>query len=319
MKNKIIVAGSILVDRLQTIDAYPRAGELAQIRAISRAPGGLVPNVALDLRALAPEIPVLASGAVGRDENGDYVRNLLTDHGVDTSAIAVSETEATSFTDVMSVPGGERTFFTYPGASAQWGFDDFPFDRVQAGDIVLLGYFLLLAKIDAGDGVRILQELTRRGAKTAIDLVTENSNRYGLVRACLPYVDYLIINEVEAARIVGRDAPSAELAQDLMELGVRMRVVIHEPAKGTSLVRGGTCVEVSSFNLPPAFIKGKTGAGDAYCAGVLTGLCEGLVDEAILRRGALAAVGALSAPGATEGVRDFAALENLVDTVCNNK
>ena len=179
------------------------------------------------------------------------------------------------------------------------------------GDIVLLGYFLLLAKVDAGDGRRILEELKRRGAKTAIDLVTENSDRYGLVRECLPYVDYLIVNEVEAARIVGREGASCELAQALLDLGVRERVVIHEPAKGMSLVRGGACVEVPSFRLPEGFITDKTGAGDAYCAGVLTGIFHGLSDGEILRRGRLAAVGALSASGATAGVRGLAALEAL--------
>ena len=55
----------------------------------------------------------------------------------------------------------------------------------------------------------------------------------------------------------------------------------------------------------------KTGAGDAYCAGVLTGIFHGLSDGEILRRGRLAAVGALSASGATAGVRGLAALEAL--------
>ena len=41
----------------------------------------------------------------------------------------------------------------------------------------------------------------RRGAETAIDLVSENSDRYGLVREVLPFVDHLIVNEVEAGRI----------------------------------------------------------------------------------------------------------------------
>ena len=310
MSGKIIVAGSILVDRIHGIDAYPSAGELVQIRSLDRVAGGLVPNTGRDIRLLDDSIEVLAAGKVGDDSDGAFAREELASAGLGL-AVSVSKTEATSFTNVMSVLGGERTFFTYPGASATWGYADFPFDRVNPGDIVLLGYFLLLAKVDAGDGRRILEELKRRGAKTAIDLVTENSDRYGLVRECLPYVDYLIVNEVEAARIVGREGASCELAQALLDLGVRERVVIHEPAKGMSLVRGGACVEVPSFRLPEGFITDKTGAGDAYCAGVLTGIFHGLSDGEILRRGRLAAVGALSASGATAGVRGLAALEAL--------
>ena len=314
MEKKIVVAGSILVDHINTIDAMPASGELVQIRSIRRAAGGLVPNTGRDLKLLDPSIEVLATGVVGDDDDGAFAIRELESGGLET-AVRISKTEATSFTDVMSVPGGERTFFTFPGASAGWGYDDFPFESVNAGDIVLLGYFLLLAKIDAGDGLKILRRLKDLGAMTAIDLVSENSDRYALVRECLPYVDYLIINEVEAARIAGKDGVAAALAEDLLALGVRELVVIHEPAKGTALRRGGKPVEVESVDIPKSFIVDKTGAGDAFCAGALTGIFRGLDEREILRRGAVAAVGALSAAGATAGVRDFATLEKTVEKV----
>ena len=309
---KIIVAGSILVDKINGIDAYPRAGELTQIRSLARVPGGLVPNTGTDVRLLAPDVPVAAFGKVGDDDEGRFVLERLARVGIDTRGVVVSKTAPTSFTDVMSVPGGERTFFTYPGASADWGYDDFPFDLVEPGDLVLLGYFLLLAKVDAGDGRRILEELKRRGAVTAIDLVTENSNRYGLVRDCLPFVDDLIVNETEAARIAGVDADLRTVAETLLRLGVRERVVVHMPEKGVSLTKDGVWTEKPSIPVPSGFIRGKTGAGDAFCAGALVGIRQGLAEDEILDLGALAAVGALSAPGATEGMRSVAELRACV-------
>ena len=197
---KIVAAGSILVDKINSIDAYPKAGELTQIRSLAQVTGGLVPNTGCDIHMLDPGIPVSAFGAVGDDDLGKFAVSRLEAGGLDVSGVVVKKGE-TSFTLVMSVATGERTFFTFPGASADWGYDDFPFDLVNEGDIVLLGYFLLLAKVDAGDGLRILKELKRRGAETAIDLVSENSDRYGLVREVLPFVDHLIVNEVEAERI----------------------------------------------------------------------------------------------------------------------
>ena len=310
---KVVAAGSILVDRIYGIAAYPGAGELAQIRSLSRVPGGLVPNTGCDVRILDPRIPVAAFGAVGDDDDGRFVAAELARRGLDTSGI-VTKPAATSFTDVMSVPGGERTFFTYPGASAEWGYDDFPFDRIGEGDLVLLGYFLLLAKVDAGDGLRILRELKRRGAETAIDLVSENSDRYALVRECLPYVDHLVVNEIEAARIAGTDGDLGSAASRLLDLGVRRRVVVHTPRKGVSLLRNGAWTEVPSVDVPEGFIQGKTGAGDAFCAGCLVGIFHGLPEREILDLGATAAVGALSAPGATEGMRTVAELKRLVSS-----
>ena len=308
---KVVAAGSIIVDRINEIAAYPKAGELAQIRALSRASGGLVANTGSDIRILDPRIPVSAFGAVGDDDDGRFVVSELKRRGLDTAGVVVRKSAVTSFTDVMSIPGGERTFFTYPGASAEWGFDDFPFDSVAAGDLVLLGYFLLLAKVDAGDGLRILRELKRRGVETAIDLVSENSDRYGLVRECLPYVDHLIVNEIEAARIAGADGGLKDIAAKLLDLGVRKRVIIHMPERGVSLLKDGTWTEVPSVSLPEGFIKGKTGAGDAFCAGCLVGIFNGLPEGEILELGGVAAVGAMSAPGAVEGMRSVAELKEI--------
>ena len=310
---KVVAAGSILVDKINEIGAYPKAGELTQIRARSRVPGGLVPNTGCDIHILDSGIPVSAFGAVG-DDDGRFAVAELKRRGLDTAGVVVKPT-ATSFTDVMSVPGGERTFFTYPGASAEWGYDDFPFEKIEPRDLVLLGYFLLLAKVDAGDGLKILKELKRIGAETAIDLVSENSDRYSLVRECLPYVDNLIVNEIEAARIAGMEGDLKQAAARLFELGVQKRVVIHMPQKGVSLLKDGTWTEVNSVALPEGFIKGKTGAGDAFCAGCLVGIFNGISEKEILELGGIAAVGAMSAPGAVEGMRPIAELKALISTL----
>ena len=311
---KVVAAGSILVDKINEIEAYPNAGELVQIRAITRVPGGLVSNTGCDIHILDPKIPVAAFGAVGDDDDGRFAVAELKRRGLDTSGVVVKPA-ATSFTDVMSVAGGERTFFTYPGASAEWGYDDFPFDMVEAGDLVLLGYFLLLAKVDAGDGLRILRELKRRGAETAIDLVSENSDRYSLVRECLPYVDHFVVNEIEGERTAGTKGDLRDVASRLLDLGVRKRVVVHMPQKGVSLLSDGTWTEVDSVALPEGFIKGKTGAGDAFCAGCLVGIFNGLPEKETLELGGIAAVGAMSAPGAVDGMLSAAELKELISTL----
>ena len=38
---KVVAAGSILVDKINEIGAYPKAGELTQIRARSRVPSSI--------------------------------------------------------------------------------------------------------------------------------------------------------------------------------------------------------------------------------------------------------------------------------------
>ena len=83
MKTGIAIAGSILVDKINEISAYPEAGELTKIKSVQKAVGGCVPNVAIDLKRICPELTVKAVGKIGKDEEGEYVTNVLAENGVE--------------------------------------------------------------------------------------------------------------------------------------------------------------------------------------------------------------------------------------------
>ena len=72
-KKGIAVAGSILVDRLNEISAYPASGELTKILSVSRAVGGCVPNTGIDIKRVDPSIPIMAIGKIGNDPEGDFI------------------------------------------------------------------------------------------------------------------------------------------------------------------------------------------------------------------------------------------------------
>jgi len=309
----IAVVGTLLVDNLYEISAYPAEGELTQIRSVSLSSGGLVPNNGIGLKKIAPAVPVYAVGKVGNDDAGRYALSVMKNEGVDVSLVRVSESDRTSFTDVMSVRGAQRTFFTYPGACATFGYDDIPWDALSA-KMLHLGYFLLLEKVDAGDGLKILMEAKSRGILTSIDLVSENSDRYACVLPCLPYVDNLIINELEAGKLAGIEPTHENLpkiAEKLLSLGVRERVIIHMPEEGLCATREGI-VRLPSCQLPKGYVKGKTGAGDAFCSGALIGILKDYTPEQILLLAEAAAVASLTAPDATSGIlEEELLLENI--------
>lgn len=309
----IAVVGTLLVDNLYEISAYPSEGELTQIRSISRSTGGLVPNNGIGLKKIAPSVPVYAVGKVGNDDAGKLALGVMKSAGVDVSLVRISDDESTSFTDVMSVKGAQRTFFTYPGACASFGYDDIPWDALSA-KMLHLGYFLLLDKVDEGDGLKILKEAKSRGILTSIDLVSENSDRYACVLPCLPYVDNLIVNELEAGKLAGIEPTHEnlpEIAQKLLSLGVRERVIIHMPEEGLCATKEGI-VRLPSCQLPKGYVKGKTGAGDAFCSGALIGILKGYAPEDILLLAEAAAVASLTATDATSGITEEAKLlENI--------
>ncbi len=303
-RHGIAVAGTALVDKINDIAVYPESGELTKILNVSVAVGGCVPNVAIDLKKISPELGIYAIAKIGDDKEGEYLASTLEANGVDISGVKTAGGMKTSFTDVMSVMGGQRTFFTYAGADSDFGSDDIDFDNLQA-KILHLGYFLLLDKVDNGEGLEILKKATEKGIKTSIDLVSESSDRYSLVLPCLPYTDYLIINETEAGKLAGIE-PTADnleaIARSLKDKGVREKVIIHMPDRSVCMSDEGYSV-MGSVDVPKSYIKGKTGAGDAFCAGALVGIYNDLPDREIMDLASCTAIMALGAPDATSGLK----------------
>ena len=141
----IAVAGTVLLDKINEISAYPASGELTQIKGIKYAAGGCVPNVACDIKRMRNSLDVSALGKIGKDGEGKFLIDFFKENGINTDGVVLCD-DLTSFTDVMSIVGGQRTFFTYPGASSSYGIDDIDFSRLEA-KILHLGYFLLLGQI----------------------------------------------------------------------------------------------------------------------------------------------------------------------------
>lgn len=305
MSTSIAVAGSILTDYLREIASYPQEGELAPIHQIRQQVGGCVPNVAMDLKRLDASLSVMALGRVGKDDAGHFVLEEMKQAGVDCSAVSITD-DHTSFTDVMSVPGGQRTFFSYVGANANFSFSDIPWENLHV-ERLHLGYFLLLPKVDQGEGRKILQEAKRRGIATSIDLVSSSEGNYTSLLPCLPYVDDLIINEVEAGRLTGLSPTfqnMGEITKRLREEGVRQHVIIHAPEYGVIDSKKGF-FSLPSYRLPSGWIKGSTGAGDAFCAGALLSLLRHQEEMEILKTAQVAASMALTSSDAVSGLCDF--------------
>lgn len=92
-----------------------------------------------------------------------------------------------------------------------------------------------------------------------------------LVIPSLKYVDYLIVNEIEAGEIteieirkadgmLDRDAMK-KAASKIMSMGVQKCCVLHAPEYGCALDNEGNYTGQPSLNLPDGYIAGTVGAG----------------------------------------------------------
>lgn len=288
----IIAVGNWIVDNVKFIGTYPRKGNLATILSQKEGLGGCAHNVLADLAAMHSGIPLYAGGCIGADRYGRMCLDACDRLGIDCTHLKVLEGTATSYTDVMSETDGDgsRTFFHCRGANAELTVDQVLACKSPAR-IFHLGYLLLLDALDKEDpeygvaAARALDGLQRQGYETSVDVVSEEGDRYRkVVLPCLKYIDYLIINEVEAENCLetplrrdGQPDLTAikAAASALLGLGVGKLVVIHFPEGGVAAARNGEVCYAPSFPVDRGEIVSSVGAGDAFCAGALYAIHEG--------------------------------------------
>jgi sugar/nucleoside kinase (ribokinase family) len=318
-RNGIIAGGNWIVDAVKIVDTWPQQDTLANISSTAKGSGGSPFNILMDLALLGAKFPLKGSGLVGDDDNGRWILDLCTKHGINTGRLKMTTAAPTSFTDVMTVKDtGRRTFFHARGANALLDASHFDFSATTAR-IFHLGYLLLLDGLDAPSpthgtvAAEVLAKAQAAGLKTSVDCVSEDSDRFPrIVMPALKHVDYCIMNDFEAGRCTGRRVRKNEridpiqmrgAMQLLLDAGVRERVVVHYPEGGCALGRDGTWAEHESVKLPAGYIKGAAGAGDAFGAGVLLGWHEGKPVAEQLRYGVCAAAANLSEETCTGGIR----------------
>lgn len=323
MENKktgIVVAGSLIADIFYEIDTYPNQGFLVSVRDTSLNIGG-TGNMILDLAKFDENLKVKVCAIIGSDKGGKHLEKVLAEYpNIDTTNVTVEENS--SVTLVMNAADTkQRTFFFVPEASDKFGMDYINWDTVDA-KIFQLEYLLLMKKVDSPDeeygthGARILAEAKKRGMITSIDVVSEQSDRAkNIVKAALKYTDICCINESEAEAVTGialtKDGELVpekvfEAIDAIKKLGVSKWIVVHAPKFGFGLdCETGETFTVESLNLPKGYIKGSTGAGDAYCSGILYSAHEDKTLEEAMKFARASAACSLSENNGTDGMRSY--------------
>lgn len=330
MREGIVSMGTWLVDFVKFIKKYPIAGNLVSIERVEIGLGGCSHNVLVNLARMQAALPLYAGGCVGNDSNGEYILQEIKSHNIDASFMYRLDNVSTSYTDVMSeLEGTSRTFFHNKGANSCLSPDHFAEVNVPAR-IFHLGYLLLLDQLDAEDPIygivaaKVLHGLQQRGYKTSVDVVSEEGDRFSkVILPCLPYIDYLIINEVEAGACYGkllRDENGIILLSEVdkaahffINKGVKNVCAIHFPEGGYALNDEGKSFYEPSLMLLASDIVSTVGAGDAFCAGMLYALHEDMNLNEALKLANTSARFNLGHATCTGGAPSLTEIKNFID------
>lgn len=295
----IACGGHWVVDRTKVIDHFPEENSLAMIEDETVGGGGCAYNVIIDLAKFDPELPLLAAGYIGADENGDYVlRDCGNYPNIDLRFLRRSSEERTAYTDAYTVRGGKsRTFFSFIGANRFFDADCVEFDHLDVW-LFHLGYLTLFDRLDRKDpefgrrSARFMSELRARGIHTSTDLVSLDRPDFAdVVRPAIRFTDVLFCNDFEAEQLTGLKLRRAgkpslrslrKMSSRIFDAGLLRLLVVHFPEGAYGATVDGREVVQPSLELDKHLVVGTAGAGDAFCAGGLYALRKGLGLEAVI-------------------------------------
>ncbi|MAG58063.1 MAG: hypothetical protein CMJ83_17390 [Planctomycetes bacterium] len=298
----ILVIGNAAVDALATpLDSFPPPGGTRQFDELIMAAGGCGVNVAIDLARMG--VPCDLCAPVGRGIHGEFLVAEIEKVGIRSDHLYVDADAGTPFTLVAVAANGERTFLHRPGANATFSADHIPESLLRDRRFVLGAGAMMMHTLDGEPLARIMETARGHGAQTLLDVInTDDFPRDEWKRRLLPilpHLDWFLPSRAEAAHLTARTDPD-DMAAWLHGHGAR-QVVIKLGGDGALWSPpDGASEHIAA--LTDGRIVDATGAGDAWCAGFVTGLLDGLAVPAAIRRGHASAVYCLQVLGASAGI-----------------
>ncbi len=259
--NGVFVVGSINQDFVLRLERRPEPGETVTDADLSLHPGGKGANGAVAAARLGAEVTMF--GRVGEDAFGAELVENLRENGVGTRHVESVPDAPTGSAFVTVTPDGENAIVVSPGANRRFGPEE-----VEAAAEDLRKARVLVAQLEVSvEAVeRAARIVTDAGGRFLLNLAPPRQVPDDLLRRCDP----LVVNEHEAAFLLGEEAGPEEAAQRLLQLGSASAVVTLGAA-GAVFASGET---MERFPAPEVEVVDTTGAGDAFVGALAVKLTE---------------------------------------------
>ncbi len=257
----VVVVGSANVDLVVRVVRRPGSGETVRGEDLLTLPGGKGANQAVAAALLGARTAFI--GCIGEDDHGRLLVESLSGSSVSLDGLRrVARPTGTAL--IVVDEQGENSIVISPGANALIDVDDATCDAVAEAACVLLQR-------------EIAPEVSLAAAERAGGLVILNlAPSEPVPEALLRRTDVLVVNELEAAALLGLDHTqtprSAEtMIMQLAELGPDA-VVITRGARGAMGLDEKGHHQVPA---PPVEVVDTTGAGDAFVGALAVGMARG--------------------------------------------
>ncbi|MBN9357495.1 MAG: ribokinase [Herbaspirillum huttiense] len=263
----IVIIGSVNMDLVLRVPRMPLPGETLAGDKFMTIPGGKGANQAVACaRLAAPGSSVAMVACVGDDAFGGQMRQSITACGIDDRYIDEVAGEATGIASIMVDANAQNSIVIAAGANGRLDVE-----RIERARPVIEQASIVLLQLEVPMETVIHSiELAHALGKT---VVLNPAPAQALPRALLQKIDYLILNEIEAAMLAEEQSEDIPLlAQKLHGLGAR-NVVVTLGEKGVY----GSFADGQQRHLPARKVQAvdTTAAGDTFIGGFIGAIAQG--------------------------------------------
>jgi fructokinase len=263
----VVCFGELLIDFV----AFESGVSVGEASGFQKAPGGAPANVAVAVSRLGHESAFI--GQVGDDPFGQFLSEVMNAEGVDISGLRFSQVARTALAFVSLTAEGERSFVFYrhPSADMLMTADDVALDSIDGRRIFHFGSITMIHEPSRSATLMAAQYAHSQGLMISYDpnlrlslWPDADSARRGMLTG-LNYAHVVKVSDEEVEFLTG--GPDIEpLWREQMQI-----VIVTHGAGGATVHTRKQAHRLSGFRVPTV---DTTGAGDAFVAGVLTGILE---------------------------------------------
>lgn len=280
--------GGINADYVYSVPHIPIPGETLDASTRDAFLGGKGANMSVAASRAGAHVSHI--GAIGSD--GRWAVTRLMEYGVDTRAIAEVETD-TAHAMIFVAQDGENGIVVYPGANRAIPQDILKQALTHAKT---QDWFITQNEVNLQlDGARLARQMGLNVAYAAAPFDAD------VTAEMLPFLDFLILNEVEAAQL------KAATGQGPDALGVR-DVIVTLGANGATWFGADGPVHVASHDVTAV---DTTGAGDTFTGYVLAGLDRGQPILQAMQTASKAAAIMVTRRGTADVIPDLADVQSF--------
>ena len=267
-------------------------GSKVNVEEVSSFVGGGGTNTAVTFAN--QDLKVAYCGAIGDDFAGREITEALKERGVESQLQVVDET--TNHSVVLTSEGADRTILAYRGAAEMLDEEKVDWDKLKAK-------WFYLAPL-SGELGQMTDQIVDYTNENDIKVAFNPGNSQlefskSRMDEILNKVEVLLLNQEEASQLTGISYEQEEEIFKEIDRRYSGIVVITKGDKGVVVSDGENLYRGDPL---PADIKDKTGAGDSFGSGFVTGLIEAQDIEYAVQLGIANATACLEEKGAKNGL-----------------